>query len=194
MQGKELSSEGPVFKSKECIDEISKIISRGALRRIGKPRFDVCRTPKCQTLKVKHNFSCVLRRNLPCDSKIGNLFTWRFTRPNFTSEITQGLILNGEGRGAHHGKFTLVGLDGLIATGLLGGVTNAGTHQVPPSDCESCRVTGHMEGRLTGKIRKGSLNWGRIFASYLIQFEPSTEFDTTPTKGRVEGIIVRDCV
>jgi hypothetical protein len=56
------------------------------------------------------------------------------TRPNFTSTIIHELILNGEGRGAYHGKFTIVGRDGLRASGLLGGITNAGTHQTPPED------------------------------------------------------------
>jgi hypothetical protein len=188
-----LSSDGPVFESKECIDEISKIISRGAIKRVGEPRYDVCGSPPCQTFKAKHNFACVLRINLECDSKIGKLFTDGLTRPNFTSEITQGLIMNGEGRGAHHGKYTIVGRDGLRATGILGGTTNTGTHQTLPSDCESCNVKGHMEGRLTGKITKGPLIWGRIFASYMILFEPSTEFNDTMAKGTLEGIIVRDC-
>lgn len=50
-----------------------------------------------------------------------------------------------------------------------------------------------MEGRLTGKITKGSLNWGRIFASYMIIFEASPEFKDTRAKGSLEGVIVRDC-
>jgi hypothetical protein len=188
-----LNSEGPVFESNECIDGISKIISRGAIRRIGKPRYDICDSPPCKSFKAKHNFSCVLRPNLGCDTKIGKFFTTATVRPNFTSTITQGLILNGEGRGAHHGKFTIVGRDGLRASGILGGITNAGTHQTPPSNCEPCFVKGHMEGRLTGKITKGSLNWGRIFASYMVLFEASTEFKDTPAKGSLEGVIVRDC-
>lgn len=143
-----LSSEGPVFESNECIDGISKIISRGEIRRIGKPRYDTCDSPPCKSFKAKHNFACVLRINLGCDTKIGKLFTTGSTRPNFLSPaITQGLILNGEGRGAHHGKFTIVGRDGLRASGLLGGITNAGTHQTSPSNCEPCFVKGH--GRKT---------------------------------------------
>ena len=186
-------NDGPVFESKECFDEISKIISRGAIKRIGEPRYDSCEYPACKSFKVKHNFACVLRSNLECDSKVGKLFTDRFTRPNFTSEIIQGLILNGEGRGVHQGKFTIGGSDGLIAAGTLGGITNAGTHQTAPIDCESCKVKGHMEGRLAGNITKGSLNWGRIFASYMIIFEHSIDFRDTMAKGTLEGIIVRDC-
>jgi hypothetical protein len=50
-----------------------------------------------------------------------------------------------------------------------------------------------MEGRLVGNITKGPLSGGRIFASYMIIFEHSTEFIDTVALGHVEGIVVRDC-
>ena len=42
-----------------------------------------------------------------------------------TSEIVHGLIINGEGRGAHHGKFRIGGSKDIEVVGILGGITNA---------------------------------------------------------------------
>lgn len=61
------------------------------------------------------------------------------------------------------------------------------------SECESCNIKGHMEGRLVGDIKKGPLKGARIFASYMIFFEHSTEFTDTIANGELEGIIVSDC-
>lgn len=190
------SDNGPVFESKECIAEISKIIVRGQIRRIGEPKYDICDSPSCRSFKAKHNFSCILRTNEGCDSKLAKILDGLdepTSRPNFTSEITHGLILNGEGRGAHSGKFHIVGSEDTNVTGILTGITNAGTHHTFSNECETCNVKGHMEGRLVGKITKGSLVGSRIFASYMIRFEHSPEFNDTIAAGTLEGIIVSDC-
>ena len=193
-----LDDGGPVFESKECIAELSKRIVRGQIRRIGEPKYDVCDSPPCRSFKVKHNFSCILRTNEECDSKSSKILDGadedeHSSQPNFTSEITHGLILNGEGRGSHYGKFNIFGSEGTNVTGILAGITNAGTHHTFSNECETCNVKGHMEGRLIGKITKGPLIGSRIFASYMIRFEHSPEFNDTLAGGTLEGVIVSDC-
>lgn len=183
-----MSSEGPVFESNECIDAISKRMHHGQIKRAGKPRRDECSDPSCKSFKVKHNFTCVLKTNEECDSNIATVLNGRLT-----SRIIHGLILDGQGRGAHHGKFEIAGTKQTRVDGILGGITNAGTHHRPFSNAEPCNVKGHMEGRLVGKITRGTLNGGRIFASYVIRFKHSKEFTDTSGQGELEGIIVRDC-
>jgi hypothetical protein len=62
-----------VYESKECIDEISKIMTNGQIKRIGKPRTDECGSPPCRSFKVKHNFHTILKTYSECDSNIVNL-------------------------------------------------------------------------------------------------------------------------
>jgi hypothetical protein len=165
-------------------------MTEGQIKRIGEPRIDVCNPLSCKSFKVRHNYRSILKANKECDSELANIFDGELT-----ANITHGLTLNGEGRGAHHGKFTLVagpsGSNHLV--GFLSGVTNAGTHHPPLSNCESCDITGHMEGRLVGEITKGIMIGARIFASYAILFNASKEFTDTIADGELEGVIVRHC-
>jgi hypothetical protein len=94
-----LSSEGPVFESKECISAISKRMYCGQIRRIGAPRIDAYDSPRCRSFKARHNITCLLKTNKDCDSGIAEILNGRLT-----STITHGLIFNGEGRRAHHGN------------------------------------------------------------------------------------------
>ena len=183
-----MSSEGPAFEINECISEISKKMVNGRLKRIGKSRSDECSSPACKSFKVRHNFECTLRANQDCDSAIARNLNGRLTSPR----LKHGLISDGQGRGAHHGNFAIVGTQGTQVKGILGGITNAGTHH-GTSDCEPCNIKGHMEGRLVGDVTKGPLKGGRIFASYMIFFEHSPEFTNTIANGELEGILVRDC-
>lgn len=160
----------------------------GRLKRIGKPRSDECDSPTCKSFKVKHNFECTLRTNQECDSATARVLNGRLT----SSKLIHGLILDGQGRGAHHGNFAIVNTQGTQVIGILAGITNAGTHH-GTSECESCNIKGHMEGRLVGSVKRGPLKGSRIFASYMIFFEHSPEFTDTIANGELEGILVRDC-
>lgn len=155
-----MSSEGPTFESRECIFELSKKMTNGQMRRIGEPRLYTCDSPACKTFKVEHNFTCILKTNKECDSKTAAIIDGRLT-----SEIIHGLIKNGEGRGTHHGKFRIAGSKGIEVTGMLAGITNAGTHH-GTSNCEPCNVKGHMEGRLVGNIKKGTLTGSNLCFIY----------------------------
>jgi hypothetical protein len=182
-----LSSDGPILGSRECIFELSKKMTNGQMRRIGEPRSYTCDSPSCKSFKGEHNFFCILKTNKECDSKMATIVDG-----TLTSEIVHGLIINGEGRGAHHGKFRIGGSKDIEVVGILGGITNAGTHH-GTKDCEPCDIKGHMEGRLVGNIEKGPLIGSRIIASYMIFFEHSPEFTDTIANGELEGIIVSDC-
>lgn len=185
-----MSSEGPVFKLKECIDEVSKQMTNAGLRRVGEPKLDKCGSPACISFKVIHNFHTILK-SWECDSETAKILNGELTCP----ELIHGLKLNGGGRGAHHGKILINGDKGTIVEGIMAGTTNTGTHHtIKGSDCEPCDQKGHMEGRLIANITKGPLAGGRIFASYMIFFEYSTEFKDTVALGNLEGVIVRDCM
>ena len=160
----------------------------GRLKRMGKPRFDECDTPSCKSFKVRHNFECRLRPNEDCDSEMAKSLNGRL----ISTKLIHGLILDGHGRGAHHGDFILSGAQGTQVKGTLSGITNAGPHH-GASKCESCNEKGHIEGRLVGDVNRGPLKGSRIFASYMIFFEHSTEFTDTIANGELEGIIVREC-
>lgn len=183
-----MSSEGPVFEANECIYEISKKMVFGRMIRVGKPRSDICDSLSCKSFKVRHRFECRLRTNQECDSKVAKVLNGRLISP----KLIHGLVLDGQGRGAHHGNFLLTGAQGTEVIGALSGITNAGTHH-GNSDCESCNVKGHMEGRLEGNVKRGPLKGSRIFAAYMIFFEHSTEFTDTIVNGELEGILVHEC-
>jgi hypothetical protein len=149
-----------------------------------------CEKLDCISFKTYHQLEVELSSHAPCDSKKGEVLNG-----SLIARIIHGFINNGEGRGAHHGKFQLSSISGTIVRGQLWGITNAGTHRKPISDCESCDLKGHMEGRLAGEIQEGdkSLTDCRVFGSYMIKFDPSAGFINTPMTGTLEGVIVCEC-
>jgi hypothetical protein len=183
-----LSLDGPQFGINECLYELSKNL-KGRIT-LTQSKEEKCDKLRCVSFKTIHKLDVKLYSHQPCDSKNGKLLDGRLT-----AKIIHGLINNGEGRGAHFGRFQLTSVSGNIVRGQLWGITNAGTHHKPISDCEPCDQKGHMEGRLAGEILEGKkpLIDCRVFAAYAINFDHSTGFINTSVTGDLEGVIVCEC-
>jgi hypothetical protein len=82
-----------------------------------------------------------------------------------------------------------------MVVGSMAGITNAGTHRIPVDKCETCETQGHMEGRISGRVAKGmsAISGCRLFGSYVIKFDPSVDFISTPLEGTLEGVLVCRC-
>jgi hypothetical protein len=183
-----MSLDGPQFGINECLYELSKDLKGEIV--LGNAYEEKCRRLDCVSFKTYHKLDVKVLSHSPCDSKKGKVLDGRLI-----AKIIHGLINNGEGRGAHHGRFRISSTTGTIVGGQLWGITNAGTHRKPLSDCELCGLKGHMEGRLAGIIWRGdkSLIDCRVFGSYVIKFDHSTGFIGTSVTGTLEGIIVCEC-
>jgi hypothetical protein len=183
-----LDLDGPQFGINECLYELSKSL-KGKITLLNSKE-EKCDKLKCVSFKTLHKVDVRLSSDQSCDSKNGKLLDGRLT-----AKIIHGLINDGEGRGAHYGKFQLTSISGYIVRGQLWGITNAGTHHKPISDCEPCDQKGHMEGRLAGEIQEGRkpLIECRVFGSYAINFDHSTGFINTSVTGTLEGVIVCEC-
>lgn len=183
-----MSLDGPQYGINECLYELSKDLKGRII--LGRTNEEKCEKLDCVSFKTCHKLEVELSSHPPCDSKKGKVLDG-----SLIATIVHGLINNGEGRGAHHGKFQLSSISGTIVRGQLWGTTNAGTHRKPISDCEPCDLKGHMEGRLAGEIQEGEnlLIDCRVFGSYMIKFDHSTGFINTSVTGTLEGVIICEC-
>jgi hypothetical protein len=186
-----LNLDGPQFEINECLYELSKSLKgRITLVKSKQGKCDKLKL-KCVSFKTLHKLDITLSSHQPCDLKNGGLLDG-----TLTAELIHGLINDGEGRGAHYGKFQLISSLGNRVRGQLWGITNTGTHHKPIGDCEPCDQRGHMEGRLAGEIQKDSrtpLFGCRLFGSYAINFDHSTGFIDTSVTGTLEGVIICEC-
>lgn len=183
-----MSFEGPQFGISECIYPFSKTTS--GKHRILKKAEDKCEELKCISLKIMQTLEFTVRSHSQCDSeKAKNL------DGNLKMRLIQGLINNGEGRGAHQGLFKLGGNSDTYVLGQLRGITNAGTHHRPLQECESCDIKGHMEGQLNGIIynKKDVRTMDRLLATYALEFKTGVEFHMDGLKGTIEGVIISEC-
>lgn len=113
--------DGPQFGINECLYELSKSLKWKIT--LVKSKEDKCDKLKCVSFKTLHKLDLRLSSDQSCDSKNG-----KFLDGRLTAKIIHGLINDGEGRGAHYGKFQLTSVSGNIVSGQLWGITNAGTH------------------------------------------------------------------
>ena len=182
-----MSFEGPQFGISECIYPFSKTMS--GKYKILKKEEDKCEEFKCLTLKIMQTLQFTVW-SAECDSeKAKNL------DGNLIMRLIQGLINNGEGRGAHHGQFRMDGNSDTYVLGYLRGTTNAGTHHRPLHQCESCDIKGHMEGQLNGIVynKKDVRTMDCLLATYALEFTTGVEFQMDRLQGVIEGVIISDC-
>jgi hypothetical protein len=166
-----MSFEGPQFGISECIYPFSKTMS--GKYRILKKEEDKCEELKCSSLKIMQTLEFTVLSNPECDSEKAKTFDG-----TLRMRLLQGLINNGEGRGAHQGLFRLDGNSDSYIIGQLRGVTNAGTHHSPLQECESCDIKGHMEGELNGTVynKEDIRTMDRLMATYALEFRTGVEF------------------
>ena len=109
----------------------------------------VCRQRDCVTLETVHQLELDVVSH-DCNSEAGKLLDGRLGSAQLVHKFMDG---DGNNRGVHEGPFRWRAPD-LLATGMMKGVTNVGTHRRPAfDDCQTCKDTGVMEGMLLGTHR-----------------------------------------
>jgi hypothetical protein len=185
-------SNSPLVDRVVCLSELSKNLE-GSLRPVEAER-EKCRQLRCVTLETIHQLGLRVSGHA-CDSPLGKLFDGQLTFLQLVHKYKDG---DGERRGVHEGPFRWRSRAGVLATGTLQGITNAGTHRAPAfDDCQRCDERGVMEGMLLGTIIRAEdpqLVGCEVRAAYRLRFEPSRdEGGSGGVRGTLEGAIVCDC-
>jgi hypothetical protein len=147
----------------------------------------------CKTLKTVHTLSLQVRPHA-CDSRLAAALNGTITVPHLTHAFVNG---DENERGVHAGSF-IWSTTSVSVTGLMAGITNAGTHRAPAFDqCQKCHEPGVFEGRLIGRViksRKPDLRGAEISADYRILWDPiARRGATTRVRGTLEGAILEEC-
>ena len=173
-----------------CLSPLSKNL-KGELRLEESER-ERCRPRNCITLETVHELRLEVHSH-DCDSPAGQLLDGRLGLGQLVTKFFDG---DGDNRGVHEGFFRWRAQN-VLATGLMRGVTNVGTHRQPVFDpCQRCDERGVMEGMLLGRIVKAKdrrLLGCELRAAYRIRFDPSTEGGSGAVQGTLEGAIVCGC-
>ena len=180
----------PLIDRIVCLSELSKDL-KGELRPVEAERQE-CRQRDCVTLETIHQLELDVVSH-DCDSEAGKLLDGRLGSPQLVHKYVDG---DGNRRGVHEGPFRWRGAD-LLATGIMRGVTNVGTHRQPAfDDCQRCKDVGVMEGMLLGTVvraRNKRLLGCELRAAYRLRFDPSERGGSGAVVGTLEGAIVCDC-
>lgn len=150
-----------------------------------------CERRRCKTLKTLHTLALEVT-SAACDSEEGKTLDGRLLCRDLASAFADG---DGNSRGFHAGNFQWRA-PGIVATGTLSGITNAGVHRPRPfKECQQCDERGVMEGRLCGQIRRGprELLGCNIIGIYLMRFDANREGGAGAVQGTFEGVIVCPC-
>ena len=100
-----MSLDGPQVGINECLYELSKDL-KGELT-LGQANDEKCERLNCTSFKTTHKLEAELSSHPQCDSKEGKVLDGRLI-----VKIVHGLINNGQGRGAHYGRFQLSSVSG----------------------------------------------------------------------------------
>jgi hypothetical protein len=180
-----------ILESKLCLSALSKDLE-GELHLLERFR-EKCDKPECETLKTVHLLKLEVASHQPCDFPDGGLFDGTLYVKDLTHAFRDG---DGNDRGVHAGNFRWRGA-GMVAAGVISGITNAGTHREPPFDpCQTCDAAGFMEGSLCGTILRAksrALVGCQISGAYRIRFDPSREGGQGRVAGTLEGALTCDC-
>ena len=174
-----------------CLSVISKTV-KGALRLAAEPEEEVCEERRCKTLKTVHTLTLDVGPNPPCDPEDSPIPGGRLLSRDLTSAFIDA---DPAQRGFHAGHFRWTDA-GVLVSGTLSGITNAGTHRDPfEPACQECYAPGFLEGRFCGVIRKArdeALIGCNVIGIYKLRLrEPSQEGG--PVYGVMEGVIVCGC-
>jgi hypothetical protein len=185
-------SSKALLEHRVCLSALSKNLE-GELKPL-RHSVERCAKLRCTTLKTIHFVGMRVITNKPCDSPTGRLLDGEFIVRNLVSAFERG---DGTQRGIHEGDFIWQGR-GLVATGTVSGITNAGTHRPPIFDpCQKCDAKGFMEGRFCGTIRRSErrqLVGCQVIGTYRFRFRPSrAEGGGGEILGTLEGELVCAC-
>jgi len=173
-----------------CLYAVSKDL-RGELR-LEESEVEKCPQSGCTTLKTRHLLLLEVIAHRDCDSEQASVLDGRLQSKDLTSAFIDG---SGDNRGFHAANFVWRG-SGVVVTGRLSGVTNAGVHREPAGrDCQKCNEHGVMEGRLCGQIRRGpsELLGCNVIGVYLLRFDAGANGGEGAVEGTFEGVVVCGC-
>ena len=173
-----------------CLFAVSKDLE-GDICLVERER-ETCRRHECTTLKTYHLVRTRLSSHR-CDSEPARLLDGELTIRNLVHAFADA---EPDGRAIHTGDFRWLG-EGLLVSGHIAGITNAGTHRAKPFDeCQKCSAPGFLEGRLCGTIVKAPdrrLRGCSVVASYRWLVEPREPVLEGRLRGTLEGAIVCPC-
>jgi hypothetical protein len=174
-----------------CLTVLSKDV-KGELRLSGDPKAETCDERDCRTLKTVHTLELDVRPHRDCDPKDSPIPGGTLLSPDLTTAFVDA---DPDQRGYHGAHFRWQDT-GLLISGTLSGITNAGTQRDPLEPaCQKCRAPGYLEGRFCGLVRKArdeGLRGCNVIGIYKLQLlEPSVRGG--PVQGVMEGVIVCGC-
>jgi len=183
---------GTILQQSVCLSPVSKDVKGTLSLEFSQPH--ACTEPSCKTLKTVHALKLTPTSHPPCDSKAAQAFAGTFV----VERLITAFDTDGLHRGVHAGDFVWNATPAIQVSGRMSGMTNEGTHRAPAfKDCQTCDVTGVMEGRFCGKITAPNvpaLNGCQLMAAYRIRIvEPSKAGGNGAVVGVIEGMIICQC-
>lgn len=174
-----------------CLAEVSKDLE-GELCALG-TGIEECRERDCKSLVTHHGLRARVKAD-GCDSPRSAPLDGDLVVDRLTTIFADG---DPHGRGVHAGDLVWRS-PGLLITGGLRGVTNAGISRPPlQTACEECRHPGVMIGRLSGCVQRAvnapDLVGAVVTGIYRCEFEPTAEGGAGRILGVVEGALLLDC-
>lgn len=174
-----------------CLDAVSKDIEGRLMLLAAEP--EECRKLDCRSLTTRHAMKGRLITH-ECDGDLGRRLDGTLIVDPLTTVFEDG---DPAGRGVHAGDFRWSNR-GLVITGRLQGITNAGILRRPfERACEECRQPNVMIGRLCGTIGRAlfapDLQGAVVTAVYRFEADLSSDVDAVPLIGAIEGAVVQVC-
>ncbi len=174
-----------------CVFSVSKDVEGELLPTSAEK--EECKRLECVTLTTTHAIRAKVSAH-DCDSKRSQPLDGGLSVSPLTTIFEDA---DPNGRGIHAGNFRWVA-PGLLITGRIQGVTNAGVLRKPLSQaCEECRNPGAMVGRLCGTIRRAlfdpALVGAVVTGVYRFEYKPDGEGGSGGIIGALEGAIVQEC-
>jgi hypothetical protein len=174
-----------------CLTVLSKDV-KGELRLATRPEEETCDERDCRTLKTVQTLELAVSPHGDCDPENSPIPNGTLLSRDLTSAFHDA---DPTDRGFHAAHFRWQDA-GLLISGTLSGITNAGTQRDPLDPaCQKCRAPGYLEGRFCGRVRKARderLAGCDVIGIYKLQLrDPAQEGGVV--QGVMEGVIVCGC-
>jgi hypothetical protein len=174
-----------------CLTILSKDVE-GDLRLSADPRDETCDERDCRTLKTVHALELVVKPHGDCDPKDSPIPGGQLLSLDLTTAFVNA---DPDERGYHGAHFRWQD-SGLLISGTLSGITNAGTQHDPLDPaCQKCHAPGYLEGRFCGLVRKARderLRCCNVIGIYKLQLR-DLSVRGGAVQGVMEGVIVCGC-
>jgi hypothetical protein len=174
-----------------CLDAVSKDVE-GVMLLLAAEE-EECRKLDCKSLTTRHAVRARLRAH-DCDGDLGGRLDGALVLDRLTTVFEDA---DPAGRGVHAGDFRWFNR-GLVITGQLHGITNAGILRRPlERACEECRQPNVMIGRLCGTVGRAfiapGLEGALLTAIYRFEADLRPVDEPVPLVGTIEGAVIQVC-